>query len=156
MNDKWIWSFHISSKYNVTSVYNLLISRLSSSTHDHNTYFWHNEVPLKVNIFAWWLFHNQLPTTDNLIRRRILQPTTHYCSGGCGSSKDIDLGFLSCDFCRQIWYDIFKWLSIVTVKPAHVKDHLLQFQPLNGFFAKNSSIQFTILNYKYFFFSLML
>jgi len=123
MNDKWIWHLHVSLKYNVTSVYNILTSRVSSSTHDHNTYFWHKEVPLKVNIFVWRLLRNRLPTTDNLIRCRILQSNTHYCSSGCGSSEDIDHLFLSCDFYEQIWYDIYNWLGIVTVKPAHVKDH---------------------------------
>jgi len=106
---------------------------LQGLPHDHTTFFWHKEVLLQVNIFVWRLLCNWLPTTDNLIRRRVLQSNAHYRSNGCGSSEDIDHLFLTCDFFGQICYEIFKWLGFVTVKAAHVKDHLLQFRSLDGF-----------------------
>jgi hypothetical protein len=33
---------------------------------------WHNDVPLKVVLFAWRLFCDHLPTKDNLHRRNVL------------------------------------------------------------------------------------
>lgn len=68
VNDKWIWELRASSKYNVTSAYNLLTSRDQPLNNDQNTIIWHKKVPLKVNIFVGRLLCNRLPTTENLIK----------------------------------------------------------------------------------------
>jgi len=49
----------------------------------------------------------------------------------CGKSEDIDHLFLSCDFFRKIWYDIFIWFGFTMFA-----DHLFQFGNL-GSFLKN-------------------
>jgi len=33
----------------------------------------------------------------------------------------------------KIWLDIYNWLGLVSVKPAHVKDCLMWFGSLSGF-----------------------
>jgi hypothetical protein len=124
--DRWIWQLHASSKYNVSSVYNYLTSTDQSLINDHSTVFWHKKVPLKVNIFAWRLLRNPLPATDNLIRR-IFQRNSQLCSRGCGSTEDIDHLFLTCDYFSQIWYALYNWLGLASVKPALVINHLIQF-----------------------------
>ena len=40
---------------------------------------WHNNVPLKVSIFAWRLLRNRLPTRQNLVHRGILSDTAASC-----------------------------------------------------------------------------
>jgi len=133
-NDRWIWQLHASSKYNVTSVYNFLTSRDQPSNIDHNTIIWHKEVPLKVNIFALGLLRNCLPTTNNLIRQRVLQPNRFFFySRGCGSHEDSDHLFLTGDYFGQIWYEIYNWLRVVSAKLVRVKDHFLIFRSLGGF-----------------------
>lgn len=82
---------------------------------------------LYVNIFAWRLLRYRLPTVDNLIKRRVLQPNSIFCLGGCGFQKDIYHLFLVCDFYRLIWYEIYNWVDLISVKPAHAKDHIIQF-----------------------------
>jgi len=74
----------------ITSVYNYLTSSDQPLNNDHTIIVWHNGVLLKVNIFVWRLLHNRFLTTTSLIRRKVLQLNTHFCSGGCGSQEDID------------------------------------------------------------------
>jgi len=52
----------------------------------------------KVNLFAWRLLQNCIPTTYNLIKIRVLQPNIQFCSSGCGLQEDVDHLLLSCDF----------------------------------------------------------
>jgi len=79
------------------------------------------------------LLHNRIPATHNLIKRKVLQPNVHRCVGGCGKSEYIHHLFLSCDFFEKIWCGISNWLDFITVHPAHVSNHLLQFKTLGGF-----------------------
>ena len=45
---------------------------------------WHNQVPLKVSIFAWRLLHDRLPTKSNLVIRDIISSESRFCVFGCG------------------------------------------------------------------------
>jgi len=103
----WIWKLHASSRYNVTSVYNSLTSRNQPLENNQPKTIWHKEVHLKVNIFTQRLLCNRFPTTNNLIRRKVLQPNTDFCWGGCGCEEDIDNLILTCDYFGKIWLDIY-------------------------------------------------
>jgi len=91
-------------------------------TADHTNIILHKEVSLKVSLFAWHFLHNSLPTTNNLIKRRALQPDVQLSAGGCGNQKEVDHPFLSCEFFRKIWIGISSWLDIHTVHSARVTD----------------------------------
>jgi len=139
-SDRWIWHLHASNKYNVTSAYNHLLSSTNNNlAADHITEIWNKEVPLKFSLFAWRLMHNRLPTTDNLVKRQILQPNAQLCVGGCGMMEDAKHLFFSCDFFGKLWYGISHWLRYHIVFPEHVSDHLYQFGTLGGFFKRNRS-----------------
>jgi len=123
--DRWLWQLHVSRSYNVASVYHYLILTYSIIT-------WNKEVPLKVNLFAWHLFRNRLPTMNNLSRRHILQHNAQPCVGGRGSMEDIDHLFLSFNYFRKIWNDILHWLGLM-VQQAQVVDYFYRFETLDGF-----------------------
>jgi len=144
VNDKWTWQLHVSSRYNVASVCNFLTTRYQTFNNDHTSIIWHKEVPLKINIFAWRLLRYRLPTTDNLIRRRVVQPNTSLCSDGCGFEENIDHLFLTLWFFFQIWYDIYTWLGLPSIKPATVHEHILQLCSLGGFSKTISSTFYLI------------
>ncbi|RHN80487.1 putative reverse transcriptase zinc-binding domain-containing protein [Medicago truncatula] len=80
---------------------------------DHLHIFWHKEVPLKANLFAWHLLHNRIPPTNNLIRRRVLRPKAELCASSCDLQKNISHLFFSCDFFTKLWFDIYNWLGFV-------------------------------------------
>jgi hypothetical protein len=98
---------------------------------------------LKVNLFAWRLLWNRLPTY-NLIRRHVLHSNAQLCASGCGKIDGINYLFLSCDVFGKIWLGIYNWLGLTTVHPEHVADHLLQFEHLGGF-SKNNRATFQLI-----------
>lgn len=48
-------------------------------------------VSLKANHFVRRLFQNRIPTTNNLIRRDVLQNNAQLCVEGCGSYETVNL-----------------------------------------------------------------
>jgi len=89
--------------------------------------------------YNWRLLRNRLPTTDNLVKRQILQPNAQLCMVGRGMLEDADHLFFSCDLFGKLWYGISHWLRFHTVFPEHVSDHLYQFGTLGEFFKTNHS-----------------
>nr|GEX64593.1 RNA-directed DNA polymerase, eukaryota [Tanacetum cinerariifolium] len=67
--DSWVWSMDTSGMYSVASVRNLIDSCLLPSSGLKTR--WIRYVPIKVNIFAWKVMTNSLPTKFNISRRGI-------------------------------------------------------------------------------------
>ena len=66
-NDRWVWSLEGSGEFSVSSVRNLIdgfmLPEVSSKTR------WIKEVPIKVNVHAWKVKIDCLPTRLNISRR---------------------------------------------------------------------------------------
>jgi hypothetical protein len=65
--DRWVWKLHHSQRYTIKSVYNNLTTVDVNFNMGFNHMLWLKAVPLKINIFVWRLFLNQIPTKDNLL-----------------------------------------------------------------------------------------
>jgi len=68
-----------SAGYTVSSAYQFLTSQDIPQVEGVVALVWHNNVPLKVSIFAWRLLRNRLPTRQNLVHRGILSDTAASC-----------------------------------------------------------------------------
>jgi len=53
------------------------------------SFLWTNDVPLKVVMFAWWMFRDSMPTKDNLLRRGVIHRDARMCVTGCGSEENL-------------------------------------------------------------------
>jgi hypothetical protein len=123
--DDWIWKLDPEEGFSVKSAYEAL-----SGIRDVNTYsdfeleifsgVWESPAPSKVVAFSWQLFHDRLPTKDNLVRRGVLQ---HHLGGNCvwcaNFSESANHLFLHCSVAHRVWCEIFKWLGVVVVMPAN-------------------------------------
>jgi len=89
-------------KYNVTSAYNYLPLVDHTNIAGYANIICHKEVSLKVSLFAWRVFHNRIPTTNNVIRTRVLQLNTLLCAGGSDHQEDVDNLFFF--FKHLVWY----------------------------------------------------
>ncbi|GJX98277.1 RNA-directed DNA polymerase, eukaryota [Tanacetum coccineum] len=107
--DMWSWSLEGSGNFSVASVRREidknLLPMVSSKTR------WVNEVPKKVNIHAWKVKLDCLPTRLNISRRgmsinSILCPN---CDKEVESSSHI---FFSCQFAREIFARITSWWEV--------------------------------------------
>ena len=66
---------------------------------------WKAKVIPKVNMFAWRLVHNIIPSVGNL-RRRGLQVEDNYCICGEVGETDVHV-MLKCGFCQKIWEMVY-------------------------------------------------
>ncbi|KAL9691791.1 hypothetical protein QQ045_012217 [Rhodiola kirilowii] len=68
--------------------------------------FWRVKVQPKVKIFMWRLFHNVLPTADNLLRRGC--QTNSWCQV-CGKHPEsICHVLLNCDWACELWRSLLQ------------------------------------------------
>ena len=67
--DRWVWSQDGSGEFTVASARKYIDSKTLVVVHSSTR--WNKFVPIKINIFTWWLSLNKLPTRDNLDKRGI-------------------------------------------------------------------------------------
>jgi len=142
--DQWVWKLHSSHRYIAKSVYSNLIVAGVDFNLGFNHVLWITAIPLKVNIFIWRLFLNQIYMKDNLFRRNILPNNDIFCSVACGCAEDKDHVFLQCDVYGRLWNLIYDWLGFYSVPNENLLDHILQFGGL-GSFSKKSRLTFNII-----------
>jgi hypothetical protein len=65
-----------------------------------NTYAWKIKVPLKIQIFMWFIYKKVILPKDNITKRRWIGCTKCVF---CGSKETIDHLFISCHFSRLVW-----------------------------------------------------
>jgi hypothetical protein len=130
--DRWQWMLDPINGYSVKGTYTYLTTPNVPSERGRFDDLWKKQVPLKVSVFVWRLLRNQIPTENNLIRRRIIPSDDTSCIVGCGSSETTDHLLFHCDHFGLVWHHIYQWLGISFIVPASINDHLHQFCHLAG------------------------
>ncbi|GJR07870.1 RNA-directed DNA polymerase, eukaryota [Tanacetum coccineum] len=74
MEDRWIWDLNGDGGFCVKEVRNLLDVTFLPKTDSPTR--WIKTIPIKVNIFAWKVSLDRLPTRSNLARRGVLVPSS--------------------------------------------------------------------------------
>ncbi|GJX17455.1 RNA-directed DNA polymerase, eukaryota [Tanacetum coccineum] len=111
-DSRWVWSLEGSGEFSVASIQKIIDdNRLS--TMDTKT-LWNKCVPIKVNILAWKIKIEALPTRFNISRKgididSILCPI---CECGVESARHV---FFSCSFVRQIVRKVCSWWDIMHI-----------------------------------------
>lgn len=111
MKDYWVWRIHSLNCYNVSSVYHFLRKMEDVQMFAGSRVWWSKVVPLKVNLFIWWLFCNRLPNKDNLVRRNILLVENQICSNDCTHTENRDHIFASCPHFGRVLSMLAEWLG---------------------------------------------
>jgi hypothetical protein len=117
--DRWGWIPENGETYTVKSSF-FLVSELLAITLNvsagllsaFNTN-WKCPAPSKVRSFAWQLFHDRIPTQENLHRRRIIAAIGDQSCAMCGWVKeDIQHLFVYCEVAMKVWIAMFNWLNL--------------------------------------------
>jgi len=113
--------------YSIHSVYHLLTTKDIFLVDSTTAMISHNQVLLKVSIFAWRLLRDRLPTKSNLVYRGVIPSKASLCVSDCGFIETVQHLFLSCYTFSSLWPLVHHWLSFVGVDSNVLSDHFLQF-----------------------------
>ena len=138
-NDRWCWRLDSSSNYTVRSGYKFLNEQFHLASEVHLPDIWHEDVPMKVALFAWRLCRDRLSTKESF-RRRIIDVDSQSYVGGCGLFEISPHLFLHCIFFGSVWNHIYRWVGVSAVMPANVADHFIQFSHISGATKSRQSI----------------
>ncbi|GJU38152.1 RNA-directed DNA polymerase, eukaryota, reverse transcriptase zinc-binding domain protein [Tanacetum coccineum] len=106
--DKWIWSPDAAGLFTVKSLSNLIQNRLIGGGRIDVPFKWNSWVPREVNIYAWRLAMNRLPTKDKLTRFGIQISSTSCVF--CGVDDETrDHCFLQCSKIKFFWFKLWSW-----------------------------------------------
>jgi len=99
--DHWKWNLDPNVGYYVWGANELLVNLVSHSP--VSELIWHNDILLKVSVFAWHFLRNWLPTKDNIFRRGMPNQDSRLCVSGCGVTKSTYHLFLNCNLFDSVW-----------------------------------------------------
>ncbi|GJX21321.1 RNA-directed DNA polymerase, eukaryota [Tanacetum coccineum] len=104
--DRWNWELESSGDFSVASVQNLIDSRILPNL-EYKTR-WINYVPIKVNVHAWKIMTDSLPTRFNISRRGICIDSILCANCDTGVETVSHLFFL-CGMARDVVNLITRW-----------------------------------------------
>lgn len=91
--------------------------------------------PSMLQVFAWKLLLNRLPTRKNLFSSGVIpvqDPTTLLCGLCEGGKESVDNIFVLCPIASRIWYSVCWWLGWEQVLPESVLGIFQLFLSLDG------------------------
>ncbi|GKE17562.1 RNA-directed DNA polymerase, eukaryota [Tanacetum coccineum] len=103
-NDKLCWSLDGETEFSVAGTRRRIDAFLHTGSNIGS--IWCNSVPKKVNVFAWRVLLDRLPTRYNLSRiglESILCPT---CGAGMESMSHT---LFTCCLAKEVWTHIYRW-----------------------------------------------
>ncbi|GKC75973.1 RNA-directed DNA polymerase, eukaryota [Tanacetum coccineum] len=109
MCDRWVWSKEGSGEFSVASVRRMIDDRwlpnVSAKTR------WTSVVPIKINVHAWKVRLNCLPTRLNISRRGmdIDSILCHSCGVTVETTSHV---FFSCHIAREVFHKISNWWEV--------------------------------------------
>ncbi|GKA64547.1 RNA-directed DNA polymerase, eukaryota, reverse transcriptase zinc-binding domain protein, partial [Tanacetum coccineum] len=127
MEDRWSWSLSSSGEFSVSSVRRLIDDKtLPDATQKTR---WVRLVPIKINVHAWKVKSNSLPTRFNISRRGILIDSLK--CGTCDMGVEtVNHLFFSCTLVRNLVDLIVRWWNVTRVDIDSYSDWDLWIQNL--------------------------
>ncbi|GKE15855.1 RNA-directed DNA polymerase, eukaryota, reverse transcriptase zinc-binding domain protein [Tanacetum coccineum] len=127
MEDRWSWSLSSSGEFSVSSVRRLIDDKtLLDATQKTR---WVRLVPIKINVHAWKVKSNSLPTRFNISRRGILIDSLK--CGTCDMGVEtVNHLFFSCTLVRNLVDLIVRWWNVTRVDIDSYSDWELWIQNL--------------------------
>ncbi|GKB77897.1 RNA-directed DNA polymerase, eukaryota, reverse transcriptase zinc-binding domain protein [Tanacetum coccineum] len=122
MLDRWVWSLEASGEFSVKSVRSHIDDTLLPKE-DVRTR-WVNVVPIKINVFAWRVRLDKLPTRSNLSLRgvEISSILCPLCNSSMESAHHL---FFTCYVARLMWRKVLRWWEFEDINIASYDEWLI-------------------------------
>ncbi|GJV24186.1 RNA-directed DNA polymerase, eukaryota [Tanacetum coccineum] len=124
-NDRWVWSLSGDGVFQVKDIRRLLDE--SFLPKDNTATRWVKFIPIKINVFAWKVSIDRLPTRMNLLRRDIHVPD-FFCPICKDSTEDSSHLFFSCDLAVDISRLVCRWWNLTWSPLASYDEWLTWFK----------------------------
>lgn len=109
MEDRWVWGLNGEGVFRVKDVRCLLddsfLPKAPTATR------WVKYVPIKVNVFAWKVFLDRLPTRSNLLHRCVQVPD-HMCPIFSSAPEDSSHLFFGCCLVTDVVRLVCRWWNL--------------------------------------------
>ncbi|GJR04269.1 RNA-directed DNA polymerase, eukaryota, reverse transcriptase zinc-binding domain protein [Tanacetum coccineum] len=122
MLDRWVWSLEASDEFSVKSICSHIDDTLLPKE-DVRTR-WVNVVPIKINVFAWRVRLDKLPTRSNLSLRgvEISSILCPLCNSSMESAHHL---FFTCYVARLMWRKVLRWWEFEDINIASYDEWLI-------------------------------
>nr|GEZ97291.1 RNA-directed DNA polymerase, eukaryota [Tanacetum cinerariifolium] len=109
LKDRWVWDLNGEGVFRVKDLRNLLDE--SFLPKDSTATRWVKSIPIKINVFAWKVYLDRLPTRLNLIRRGVHVPSLS-CPVCNDAYEDMSHFLFSCDLANDIVRLVCRWWNL--------------------------------------------
>ena len=122
----WEWTADPIGQYSANSAYNVIMEGAAAVTQeDCFVKLWSIKVPSKIEIFAWRLIRDRLPTRQNLQQRQVQVAKTS-CPFCRDSEENACHLFFHCSKIQPIWWEAMSWLNLKGAVPLTPKQNFTQ------------------------------
>ncbi|GKC75706.1 RNA-directed DNA polymerase, eukaryota [Tanacetum coccineum] len=104
--DRWVWDMNGDGVFRVKDVRNLLDETFLPKSDSPTR--WVRSIPIKINIFAWKVSLDRLPTRVNLVHRGVLVSPIS-CPIGCTDQEDSNHILFRCDMAVGVTRLVCRW-----------------------------------------------
>nr|GEZ84592.1 RNA-directed DNA polymerase, eukaryota [Tanacetum cinerariifolium] len=109
LEDIWVWDLNGKGVFRVKDVRNLLDD--SFLPKDSTATRWVKSILIKINVFAWKVYLDRLPTRLNLIRRGVQVPSLS-CPVCNAAHEDMSHLLFSCDLANDVVRLVCRWWNL--------------------------------------------
>ncbi|GJW52054.1 RNA-directed DNA polymerase, eukaryota [Tanacetum coccineum] len=127
MEDRWVWDMNGDGVFRVKDVRNLLDETFLPN--DANPTRWIKSVPIKINVFAWKVYLDRLPTRSNLTSRGVAVSSLS-CPICNVAHEDTAHLLFSCRLATDVVRLVCRWWNLVWLPLNSYPDWLNWFKSL--------------------------
>ncbi|GJT01969.1 RNA-directed DNA polymerase, eukaryota [Tanacetum coccineum] len=126
MQDRWRWTLSGDGEFSVSTLRGFIDDKTIASV-DSKTR-WNNFVPSKINILAWRIKHDFLPTRYNISRRGI--DLVSIACASCTLAETTSHIFFTCSLTNHLYLKIARWWNVTITDMTSYEDWYAWFSAL--------------------------
>lgn len=136
VKDRWCWGDSLDSRFSVNKAYKMLSRNVVWEGEEKEEFkiTWSNPIPSKIQVHAWRVLWEQIPTSSKLLSQNALSSHANTRCAFCNILEETVRHVLfECEFAYNFWMKCVDWFEVVAVLPSDPMRNLLLFSRLlNG------------------------